>query len=777
MREILGGRSTVLAALSLVAFAFVEGSAAAPPPPSSEESTAGVAVALPGDPEEAAGLAPAARVRAHLQRDPFSLISRARLLGTLDELTAIGADALFRTSGSRGEAEAFDFVAARLGTLAFLATGGLEVERQRFRIYLAGEVWEARLFLTLATDGQEREVPAHVPQGHRDDLAGALRFDSDGVPGDLDRDPVEAEGPALLVRSAGQLASLTAATAQGRVVLLDYALVDRALLGTSEATARAARLLALGPAAVVTITSFSNAQGVSHGSFAGDLGAFTLVSGVPARPVLIARLEDLARAGIASWNDLAGVRSARLRWDADVVAPGASQNLIARIPGRDSSAAVILGAHLDSANSPGAMDDGGGAVALLEAARVLDEAHQTPPVDVYLAWFGSHERGLFGSANFAATHQELLDRALAMLQMDCLRRPLDGLSSDLTLEAWSSAVLGDPRLLWPSYLRQAASLHGLWPGPFDYAGFSSDNTNLLGFDVPNANLIYLDPDDATEVHYGGHLHDPYDTSALVRDVAPVLDDMTRVVLTAALATGRDRPALRLTPTPNRRAVFVASHTEAPQMGPSAMVEFGMALAKEGVDVDTIPYGTPVTSEDLRDAAVVIALPVHDYPSAAGGAADYEERWTDAEVAALDGYVADGGFLILTNSGSRLKYGAQRWEANEDWAAGNAVASRFGVTWLAGSLPGAGAISQGSSPLLSGVAGLALAAGNGVPFAVRSGQVLARAGTQSAVALVRPNAAGGEVLVVADLAMLTTSADISPVNLPFWRNLARYVRNR
>ncbi len=45
------------------------------------------------------------------------------------------------------------------------------------------------------------------------------------------------------------------------------------------------------------------------------------------------------------------------------------------------------------------------------------------------------------------------------------------------------------------------------------------------------------------------------------------------------------------------------------------------------------------------------------------------------------------------------------------------------------------------------------------------------------ALVGPNAAGGDVVAVADLAMLTTSADISPVNLPFRRNLARYGRDR
>ena len=255
-----------------------------------------------------------------------------------------------------------------------------------------------------------------------------------------------------------------------------------------------------------------------------------------------------------------------------------------------------------------------------------------------------------------------------MLQVDCLSRPLDGLPADLTLEAWSTAAFGDPRLPWPAYLRQAASARGLWPNPYDLAGISSDNSNFVAYDVPNANLIYVDPSQATEVHYGGHLHDPYDDVELARDVAPVLEDMVRVALTAALATGRDTPVLRVTPQPTRRAVFVGSHTEAPHMGPPAFVELGMALALEGIDVDTIPYGTPVTAQDLHDAAMVVALPVHDYPSPEGDVTPYQEAWSAAEVDALDAYVTGGGLLVLTNSAHRLKYLAQQWETNEDTAA-------------------------------------------------------------------------------------------------------------
>ena len=69
------------------------------------------------------------------------------MLATLQELTAIGTDSLFRTSASRGEAAAFELVAQQLGALPFLAAAGLEIERQPFRTYLGSEAWEVRLVL------------------------------------------------------------------------------------------------------------------------------------------------------------------------------------------------------------------------------------------------------------------------------------------------------------------------------------------------------------------------------------------------------------------------------------------------------------------------------------------------------------------------------------------------------------------------------------------------------------------------------------------------------
>ena len=67
-------------------------------------------------------------------------------------------------------------------------------------------------------------------------------------------------------------------------------------------------------------------------------------------------------------------------------------------------------------------------------SRVSWMSHKfQPAVDVYLAWFGGHEIGTYGSAYFVATHQELLDHTLAQVQMDGLGYPLDRRSSKITM--------------------------------------------------------------------------------------------------------------------------------------------------------------------------------------------------------------------------------------------------------------------------------------------------------------------------------------------------------
>jgi hypothetical protein len=704
--------------------------------------------------------------------DPFAEITVDGLLNTLADLTAIGDHNGWRNSTTRGEREAIAWVEDRLSRMGFLRALGLELERQYFRTYLGIEFRQTRVHLRF--DREFVEVPADAPQGHRDRIELARRFDSDGVLNDSRPDPVVVEGPPVVVRTTTDLDRLTSAGVAGRVVFVDYELIDRVINELDVAVERAWRIAELQPAGIVMVTTYSNRRGLSHGSFASDLPAFTWVEVDPLPPVLLVRLEDLDVAGVEGWDDLAELRSARLTWDVDLYSPGNSSLLMARIPGREHSRAIILGAHIDSPNTPGALDNGSGSAALVEVARALDRSRTVPPVDVHLVWFGSHERGVYGSAVFASAHSELIDRSLAMLQMDCLGRPVDDIADFITLEAWPYGRFGDQRLTWPDYLDGAVSGHGIATEPVPYYGLVSDNSNFSAYDLPNANLIYMNPYDQWEVHYDNHLHDPYDTVELAEEVGEVYREMAEVLLTAALETAVDDPQLRVTPPPDRRALFVGSHTEAAHMSASSFTEFGMALAWEGIDVDTVAYGQALTADDLENTEVVIALPIHDYPSADGDLSLYDEAWTGAEVDLLEEWVRAGGFLILTNSAHRLKYLNYVYEENEDWPDVNALAERFGVHYAAGGLDGSTATAVSSHPLLAGVLSLQMANGNGVRFTATGAEELARTGAHPAVSLVAVGS--GEVLVLADLGFLGGPGGEAP-NLGFWRAIAEYVHGR
>jgi hypothetical protein len=317
---------------------------------------------------------------------------------------------------------------------------------------------------------------------------------------------------------------------------------------------------------------------------------------------------------------------------------------------------------------------------------------------------------------------------------------------------------------WADYLRQLAADRGITTVPVAWYGIEADNTAFQAFDVPNVNLIYQDPYamQAAGFHYNAHVHDPYDTVELAAEEADTLEEMARVALAAALRTGHDAPQLRSTAPPTRRAVLVASHTESPHMAAAGWSEFGMALAWEGFDVDTVPFGTPVTPTLLAGADLVIALPVIDF-------GEPDEEWDNGEVQALTDHVADGGRLVIAASAYRLRLSNGRYEPNEDAQDVNALASRFGVTFGSGTIGAATATPAASHALLQGVTTLELVSGNGVPFTVTGGQVLARAGAQAVLAAA---GTGGRVVVLADVGMLG-SAQSTSVNLQFWRNLARW----
>jgi hypothetical protein len=708
---------------------------------------------------------------------PIDLVSRESLLATLEDLTAIQPYSGWRTSATEGEAEARDYITRRLDEFSYLHDLGLEVTEQSFRVFCTTEQWETRLHLTVG--GEEIEVPADGQRGASSDVGLALRFDSDGAASDTERNPVEAEGPIVVFHSYIEINEAAPEDVEGKIVFLDYAAIDRQVLDTFEMTQPIVQnLLALHPAGIVMVTTFSNEPGESHGTSAGDGSWFTYVpitQQTPAIPTLHARMEDMALTGINSWDDLSQITNARITWDADVISPAESANVIARIPGADSSQAMLLGAHVDSPNNPGALDNGSGSAVLLEVARVLNEAQIQPATDLYLTWFGSEEIGLFGSAFFANTHQDLLDRMTAMMVIDMLSHPLDGLNAEITLKTRSYDLQGDDRLLWPDFIAQSVTQWGIDTAPTDSYDQRSDHAAFAGFGVPNAHMIYEGPSMSRyNLAYATHVHDPYDTVDLAREMGDAFEEMTQVALLAVLEGGWHPADFDVTPSSDRRIVFIASHTEEALSTPAGFTDLGQTFAMSGYDVDVIPYGQPVTPADLADADIAVALPLHDYPGQRTDTTIYDETWSEEEIDTLDDYVAGGGLLVLTNSAHRIGYAGRVRDPNEDWRDVNALANRFGVSYGFSTFFDDRVWTEGESPLVEGVSFVRIVPGNGIPFRMETGEVLARSDGRPVIGLVSHG--DGEVLVLADLGLLADNrSDWHRITL--WQNLAEYARTR
>jgi hypothetical protein len=702
---------------------------------------------------------------------PYELISETSLFGYLEGLTSIQPYSGWRNTGSSGEAEALDYVAGKLGEFSNLKSAGLELERQSYKIFITSELWEARLRLTV--QGQEIEVPANGLRGARYDPQLALSLDSDGKSNDSERNPVNAAGLPLLVRDAETFNALTVAEAKDRILFLDYAIIDTVVNPDYPANGeKLMKLINLGLDGVVLVTRYSNTDGESRGTFVGDGGVFQYFDHVARIPILHARLEDLEPAGIQTWEDLARIETARLTWDADIFIPGQGGNLIAHLPGRDSSRAVILTAHVDSPNSPGVFDDGSGSAILLEVARVLNVSQTQPAVDLYLVWFGGHELMTYGSAHFVATHQELLDRTLGMLGVDGVGHGLDGKLSEITLSFTPYGKFGEERAPWQDFIVQTMAPYELSPKKHIVYGLVADNSNFDAFNVPNFNLYNLDSMDwqtrgGAYIHYASHWHDPYETVEVAREVSGLFTDVTKIALTAALETGRSPTDFRVTPHPERRALFIASHTESDTIAPGMLQGLGMALAWEGFDVDLLPYGQPLTPADLENVGIIVLLPTLDYPG------PNFETWSQAEFDLLTGYLAQGGFLVVTNSAYNLASTRQVEDLNEDATDFNALLEPLGIKFSYGNLGGGIVRLTANHPLAADAKYLtSVYEGLQVPLTQQGGLVLA----PGVIGLADYGSQGGQVLVIADLSLLRDNAD-GAKNLNFVKNIARYARSR
>ena len=671
-----------------------------------------------------------------------------RMLGFLEQLTAINPHSGWRGAGTEGEKEAFDLLQSHLNQLSWLKAQGMSIEKEDFNIFVGTQDHVSRVILS--TDELSMEIPADSPRGHRSNIDLVKVVDSDGGVTDLDSDPVSVSGEVVWIPDLNALKDLEAIDLQDKIALMNYAVVDTSIELSLPATEAANLLTELEPAAVILYTEYSKVNGVSHGTFLGDrAGGFQNASWKKPTPLLFIEVENLSALGITSSDQLDLITQAEVDWDVDVTNPAPSGNLIVHIPGPSGSKPVLLSAHVDSPNSPGALDDGSGTAILLEIAKVLNEQQVKPTVDLYLVWYGSEETGLMGSAYFSTTHSELINQLQANIQVDCLSRPLEGVPGMVNLSF--SQYQGDDLKSDPlvKYLEAQARMLDMdtvttyWP-------FASDNGSLSAFYVSNLNMVY-ESKEMSEIYggvwYAGHLHDPYDTLERAIEMKDVFEAMGRLTLSAAFIPV-EQQAMKNS-QPFRQALFIASHTEAPQMTPTGLSWLTQTLIDAGYEVNTLPYGESVQAADLEGMDVVVVLPPYDY-AVEDTPPIVDTTWSEQEAQAINAYAQAGGRVIVANSAYRLLLFGNPADYYEDWKDLNTLTEQWAVRFLKD-----GAESNEYKTSLNGDdLYLTVASENAVVFSAPEDAVLA--GEVDAAVLAELSVENGKVLVLADLSVLADS---------------------
>jgi carboxypeptidase Q len=104
--------------------------------------------------------------------------------------------------------------------------------------------------------------------------------------------------------------------------------------------------------------------------------------------------------------------------------PATAYNIVADLPGRDSSEVVIACAHLDSWDQgQGAGDNGTGTLVLWQAARTLVEQGLRPRRTIRFVSFTGEELGLLGSETYVRDHAAQLESIRAVVNLDMVGEP------------------------------------------------------------------------------------------------------------------------------------------------------------------------------------------------------------------------------------------------------------------------------------------------------------------------------------------------------------------
>jgi len=297
----------------------------------------------------------------------------------MDNLTILCDDFGSRFGGTGGERLAAEFIAGRLAEYGLSNVHREEVD------YISWTRGEVKLEILSPI---QKEIPCiTLPHSPPADLEAAIIDMDDGAPSEFDRRAAEIEGKIVMTNSIIHPSGTKRWIHRGE---------------------KYGRSLLTGAAGFIFVNHYPG-----YGPATGSIGAGRQA---PIPGISVAKEDgDFLHRLIQRKGEV------RIRiTSTDQCQPNTSWNIIADLPGQEHPEQVVmLGCHYDGHDiSQGAGDPASGAVAVIEAARVLAKYAAPLPRTVRFALWGIEEIGLLGSKAYVKTHADDLDQIRFYLNMD-----------------------------------------------------------------------------------------------------------------------------------------------------------------------------------------------------------------------------------------------------------------------------------------------------------------------------------------------------------------------
>lgn len=238
-----------------------------------------------------------------------------------------------------------------------------------------------------------------------------------GLGGSVGTPPEGIEADAVVVSSYDEL-ERRAADVKGRIVVYDvpFTTYGETVPYRGSGASRAAR-----HGAVATLLRSVGPMGLRT-PHTGQMRYADDVPKIPSAAITVEDAQQLAR------MQARGQRiRLRLKMEAQTLPDVESANVIGEIAGRERpDEFVVVACHYDSWDvGTGAMDDGGGCVAVWEAVRLMKKLDLRPRRTVRVVLYTNEENGLRGGLAYRDRHRDALARHVLMIESDAgVFRPL-----------------------------------------------------------------------------------------------------------------------------------------------------------------------------------------------------------------------------------------------------------------------------------------------------------------------------------------------------------------